>query len=82
MYLREKVGFTRAMLLIQDAPADELRGLVRFVVDLLWGEGEVTAQRGARRLERDKEWDCRDDLSEIAIAICESSFNPFPKAGQ
>ena len=81
MYLRERVAFTRAMLLIQDAPADELRGFVRFVVDLLWGEGEVTAKRGARRLDFDKEWDCPDDLSEIAIAVFESSFNPFPKAG-
>ena len=34
-----------------------------------------------RRLDFDKDWDCPDDLSEIAIAVFESSFNPFPKAG-
>ena len=80
IYGRENRDFSRAMLLVQDAPAEELRRFTRFVVDLLWGEGEVTNRRGARRLEFDKEWESPEYLSEIAEAISQTSFYPFAKS--
>jgi len=82
MYLRETRAFTDVTLRIQKAPADELRSLAMFVIDILWGEGEVTAARGARRLESDKEWDCPGFLGEIAEAISYRSFHPFPNSKQ
>lgn len=80
MYLRETRAFADVMIRIQEAPADELRSLAMFVTDLLWGEGEVTAARGVRRLDFDKEWDCPRFLGEIAEAVSHRSFYPFPKA--
>ena len=78
LYQRETRPFSSALLLVQQAPSDELRLFVMRVVDILWGEGSGEAGRGARRLDFDKEWDCPDFLSVIANLIFEASFNPFP----
>ncbi len=79
LYRHESPTFTRAMLLIQDAPAHELRSFVMGVVDRLWGEGPGTLKRKARQLDFDREWDCPDLLSEISRDIHARTFCPFPR---
>jgi len=81
LYARQSQEFTRAMLRIEDASAEELRGFARDVVDLLWGEGAASSKQEPRRLDFDKEWE-GDTIEEVAFALSRSGFHPFPRPGQ
>jgi len=76
MYLHERVAFTRAMLRIRDASADEFRLFVMDIVDLLWGDGFATTRRDPRRLNFDKEW-TSETIEEIVHALARRSLYPF-----
>jgi hypothetical protein len=76
VYDHESLAFTRAMLRIQNAPAEDLRGFARDVVDLLWGVGSVESKRDPRRLDFDKEWE-GDTIEEVARLLSRGSFDPF-----
>lgn len=76
VFARQSPGFTRAMLRIEAASAEELRGFVRDVVDLLWGEGGASSKQEPRRLNFDKEWES-ETIEEVAWAVSHYSFYPF-----
>lgn len=78
VYLRQRADFTRAMLRVLDAPADHVRDFVMETIDLLWGVGSVTRRRGARRLDFEKVWEV-ETIEEVALALSQSSFSPFPE---
>lgn len=78
VFAHQSPASTRAMLLIGNAPAEELRGFVQDLVDLLRGEGEAGSKREARRLNFDKEWE-GGTIDEVAFALSEHSFYPFPR---
>lgn len=77
-FSHQSPGFTRAMLRIEAASAEELRGFVRDVVDLLWGEGAASSQQEPRRLDFDKEWE-GGTIDEVAFALSQRGIYPFPK---
>lgn len=79
IYAHERLAFTRAMLLIQDASGDELKAFAMDIVDLLWGEGSAASGREARRLDFDKEWE-GDTIEEVAFALSRRTFYPFRRA--
>jgi len=81
LYAHQSQEFTRAMLLIEDASAEELLAFARDVVDLLWGEGAASSKQVPRRLDFDKEWEV-DTIEEVALALSRRAFYPFPRPGQ
>jgi hypothetical protein len=79
VFAHQTADFTRAMLRIEDASAEDLRGFVREVIDLLWGEGAASSKREPRRLDFDKQWEV-ETIEEVAAAVSRRSFYPFPAA--
>ena len=78
LYAYQSPEFTRAMLVIEDASAEELRIFARDIVDLLWGEGEASSRHEPRWLDFDKEWEA-ETIEEVAFAFPHRSFYPFPR---
>ncbi len=78
LFAHQSPEFTRAMLRIEDASAEELRIFARDIVDLLWGEGEASSKHEPRRLDFDKEWEA-ETIEEVAFALSHRTFYPFPK---
>ncbi len=76
VFAHQSPEFTRAMLRIGDASAEDLRGFVQDVVDLLWGEGEASSKREPRRLDFDKEWEA-ETIEEIVLALSRRKLFPF-----
>ncbi len=75
-FAHQSPEFTRAMLRIGDASAEDPRGFVQDVVDLLWGEGEASSKREPRRLDFDKEWEA-ETIEEIVLALSRRKLFPF-----
>lgn len=78
VFAHQSPEYTRAMLRIEAASAEDLRGFVQDVVDLLWGEGAASSKREPRRLDFDKEWEA-ETLEEVVFALSSRNLYPFPK---
>ena len=76
VYAHQRAAFARSMLLVEDAPADELRDFAADIIDLLWGAGSAESRRHARSLDVDKEWEV-ETVEEVAFALSRCSFYPF-----
>jgi hypothetical protein len=78
LFAHQSPEFTRAMLRIEDASAEELRTFARDIVDLLWGEGEASSKHEPRRLNFDKERE-GETIEQVVSALSHRAFHPFPR---